>query len=1195
MRIEELPDYPVLQQLGRALWKVGKARGAAVLVGAGFSRNADRIHSNTPLPPLWTDFARAMQARIYPNDGTAKNPLRLAEEYKALLGEPALEGLIREMMRDEEWLPGELHKKLVQLPWTDVLTTNWDTLIERAAFESLGQSYETVRCIADIANTRAPRVVKLHGSLPSNRPFIFSEEDYRTYPRLFAPFVNLVQQVLLENELCLLGFSGDDPNFLEWSGWVRDQLGASARRIHLIGALGLHPAQRRLLESRYISAIDFSPLILAEEKDKHLTAATLFLDYLRESKPRAKWDWPEPRKYALASADPQNTPEQALKVTRDTLTLWRAERVSYPGWLICPLHIRDTMKTETIQPLYHAKSCFAQLHPHERGQFIFELAWRFATLLIPLPNWFTELFQSTLLDDTCWRDCESRHVVALTLLRTAREERDQPAFSKWLAYCQTHMPHDPSLASDVLYERCLWARNELNFAELRELIIGLEAADPVWHFRRAALLCDLGDINGARDAANVGLRRAREHFYRDRDSVGVVSRLAWAQFLLRGLRSWLSKTQDELPEESEVLRLRFFETKSDPWETLQALDLKIEEDVRRVAEGNRTKEPQFEPGTYQDHSSVYFGTWWPQEAIYEIERIIEIAGVPARAEHTIIMEPRMRRAEALSEYRYTDDSDYLRALRVSQSTDETLIERVFGRIPVATIGEERCAMLRSVLARALDYALEQLTIRRSFVGEFWSRRAAMYMEILSRLSVRLDSGDALSLFRKGLAYTADPRCKTLELFSSLGHLLERSFLAISPPLRRTLVSEIINFPLPDEAGIPSTAARDWPEPSKWLRESVTSRPAPDTQFAARVSSLIEKTTSADTENRSRAVLRLATLFTAGTLSPEEAVRFGTALWSRRASENGLPADTTLYSHMFLVLPSPDREMALSLFLKRSHEPSSADYLISLGGAGWKQRDGSRGIVLTKEDALLNLGRVLHWQPQQVPPLDLNRVRAENERCRKAIGAALANAILPVLTAVELTSDLVDKCFGLLENGPVPSVAQALPELVRIDSSLQERAVSGILQTMVSRENDDAWAGFNAIYRWVGMHKEGSLPELPRRVVDAVISIIEARRMPGLLHALNIALCLIDSSALTQQDCERVAAVLRLIFLETDYRKQNPDDPETGALTLVRAEAVKMADALRRYGTYDARLSELLVDAERDPMPEVRFAVIGGVE
>lgn len=196
MLIEELDDFPSLQQLARALWKTGESRGAAILVGAGFSRNAERIEETTPEPPLWTDLAAEMAKRIYPNGGAPNDQLRLAEEYKAVLSESALESLIKELIRDEELLPGQLHRKLVGLPWTDILTTNWDTLIERAALENLGQTYETVCCIGDISTTRAPRVVKLHGSFPSNRPFIVSQEDYRTYPKIFAPFVNLVQQVL---------------------------------------------------------------------------------------------------------------------------------------------------------------------------------------------------------------------------------------------------------------------------------------------------------------------------------------------------------------------------------------------------------------------------------------------------------------------------------------------------------------------------------------------------------------------------------------------------------------------------------------------------------------------------------------------------------------------------------------------------------------------------------------------------------------------------------------------------------------------------------------------------------------------------------------------------------------------------------------------------------------------------------------
>ena len=75
------------------------------------------------------------------------------------MGRAALDALIFELVRDKEWLPGELHKALVGLPWTDFLTTIWDTLIERAGYYA-DQSYESVRAVTDIPRTRSPRIVK---------------------------------------------------------------------------------------------------------------------------------------------------------------------------------------------------------------------------------------------------------------------------------------------------------------------------------------------------------------------------------------------------------------------------------------------------------------------------------------------------------------------------------------------------------------------------------------------------------------------------------------------------------------------------------------------------------------------------------------------------------------------------------------------------------------------------------------------------------------------------------------------------------------------------------------------------------------------------------------------------------------------------------------------------------------------------
>src|SRR3546814_13847444 len=78
--IEDLPDYPALQAIQDALWHVSDVRGAAVMVGSGFSTNAELATPVSKAPPLWSQMAAAMERQLGPGSSGAQNPLRLAEE-----------------------------------------------------------------------------------------------------------------------------------------------------------------------------------------------------------------------------------------------------------------------------------------------------------------------------------------------------------------------------------------------------------------------------------------------------------------------------------------------------------------------------------------------------------------------------------------------------------------------------------------------------------------------------------------------------------------------------------------------------------------------------------------------------------------------------------------------------------------------------------------------------------------------------------------------------------------------------------------------------------------------------------------------------------------------------------------------------------------------------------------------------------
>ena len=278
--------------------------GASLMVGAGFSKNAKGIGSRKT-PPDWGELAEAMYDELYPMPSeedkikvwrnqriiktSGKNTLHLAEEYIAFFDRNKMNSLIERNIADELFIPGELHKRLLRLNWTDIFTTNYDTLLERTRNDIFpDRDYKIVLSQENLPGSGGgiPRIIKLHGSIPGVRPYIIGEEDFRSYPRKSAAFVNTVQQALIETTLCMVGFSGDDPNFLSWHGWLHDNLGDNCPQLYLIGLFNeMSDSEKDIFRERKIALVDLADLITGSEKDKYAEAYNQFLKLIEaESK-----------------------------------------------------------------------------------------------------------------------------------------------------------------------------------------------------------------------------------------------------------------------------------------------------------------------------------------------------------------------------------------------------------------------------------------------------------------------------------------------------------------------------------------------------------------------------------------------------------------------------------------------------------------------------------------------------------------------------------------------------------------------------------------------------------------------------------------------------------------------------------------------------------------------------------------------
>lgn len=1206
--IENLPDFPALQQIQSALWGTADTRGAAVLVGAGFSRNAVLPAPNSPKPPLWSDYHRVMKERLYTGPSVKRapsDPLRLAEEYKSVLGPAALDSLIYDLVRDGEWQPGPLHEKLVSFPWTDILTTNWDTLLERAAETNDQQTYEIVRTIADIPRTQSPRIVKLHGSMPSNRPFIFTEEDYRTFPRKFAPFVNLVQQVLMENELCLIGFSGDDPNFLQWSGWIRDQLGDSARRIYLIGVLNLPLAHRKYLEARRVIPVDLAPLVdnVDEHDEKHAAASVLFLDFLMSSKPRPPSEWPseesviaEQRDSAIFYGGPTQT--DFVAVISRLLANWRKERETYPGWLVCPSSKRTQLTLGTHAQIEFAlRKSIERLRAAERANALYEIAFRLDLAFAPLSPWLREQLSKTVEDTASTLDRRQRCELASILIRIAREERDRPSFDRWTLFLQNNGGSDKDVLATAAYEACLWARDDLDYDSLAALAPTIEGSDPAWKIRRAALHYDFGDSEAARRLAIGSLREARGRYIRDRKSIWNISRLGWALFLARvGEKGDLSPSLRDVQPliTSTEWPAYFAANKCSPWDELYELDRKVSEAFRTRLESSQTETPRFDAGSYT--KSIRFSNSLGS-AYYDVPRLADTVGLPAEAGSWNVMRSRLSRAIELSVN--FDEGDLLRVIRVLKSPSDALIEKAFGRIQVARMSLKTVESLIRKLRRAINFGRMRFVMpsdaQSRFPHNFWVDRVQVFVEVMSRLVVRFSGEQAVAAFREAASFAKAPEWIYWPLFEPLGNLLERSFTAVSPKDRQALLLEIINLPLPDERGIGQSNASGplagWPELFLRIDTKAPPRVSDDLTFTSRVSVLISKINKGDPFTRERAAIRLLFLHKINALTPQESISFGQAIWSQGESEVGLPVGISLRAHAAFDFPGGNvaniaRRFESGVVDKALSGTIDAEFLAAVAGATRLRSDGTRWFTLSTDQALRLFDSIVRWRPRTV---EINLDGSTSEM-RRLAGAAIVGAVLPFVSAEQFGKERIDTLIGCIQSGILPSLVIALPEIVKLDNTQEKAGLDLILKTSFHREADVAVHGLSAIQRWRYLSLSGGLSKVPRQLREAVLTLVVSAREPGLLAALHLAAKFVADGDCNEDELRELANALDRIWAETAYSAWDTENRRTITVTLVRARCVRLAEQLRRAGVTHPAIGSWLDEARVDPVPEVRYAL-----
>lgn len=1197
----QIPNNIVVQlnEIAERLW----SGHASIMVGAGFSKNAVRNSSNSKSFLSWNELADEFHKKIYdqkPSNGqNYLNPMKLAEEVCAAFGRPALEKLMQSVLPDLDYSPSDIHRSLLDLPWNDVFTTNYDTLLERT---KVSQRYDVVLSKGDLVFSQRPRIIKLHGSFPSNRPFIITEEDYRRYPNENAAFVNTVQQSLIENTLCLIGFSGDDPNFLSWIGWIRDNLGNSnSPRIYLIGVLNLSPSQLKVLEQRNIAIIDLSTCVQGET-NTHGSALQTFISFLKSKKSEEnRLDWPQND----VSLSPLNTSSQEDYLRQLNLISleWKRVRNEYPGWVVCPSDARSTIWHNTSRWLHgmHLKitttACIDLAFWHE-------LAWRLEKVLCPLFDNIADAIERSIarynpFPDVFVSNSEfSRHLnseiknwneisdswiyLNFSLLRYYREEG---LAEKWETLNSKFKLIQSKLAAhqrDKLnYEQCLFYLSRQEIQNFRIALQNWKPADaaPYSQAKKAGLLAENGDINEAKSLLENALQIVRSQL----NLVPITtdySHLSQEAYILQLLNfinnsSWEKNESQGLVENVGSRLTKLKQYKCDPWGELQLFNAKL------TGVGKGKKDIELVHGFDIGHTSKThrFGSDRDALEAFAFLRYIDDIGFPYRIQNMSFGTESARGAIA----RISKISLNWAISTLLRSGDSKSVESLFDRSFLFDGAESSIESLVVNLLKLMMDVDEDIARDDSFRNQSLGiHYAKIVPEILSRLCTRcsLESlKKILSFLQK--VYSSPHK----ENYSNIDHLAQRLVSSWPPEQMGYLILKCLSeFPI---IGDPSEfVRREFPEILGYFEPVDSETKSIQIVLSESVTeNFLSQFENSNNNGRQPFFDRLHSIYKFNLMNEEQKIRFGSAIWKIKDA-TGFPAGLdSVYRWYFFKLPHVENIDIASrihnFFSEMNFSTMNGNKKISAGLAQnrsfYEIINGSHileEINWTSQNAVSLFQKIIQlWDSDKHTVAKAKGSSSdlrfeENTKYFHAMARVVELAVVPFLTDEEFSEIKADLCRLIAEMNldEVPTS--------ELEAALFERNPFDLRSILLTIERDvlsdirlKATRGVIAATKILKSEKCATIEFADYdKLVTLLVEAIKWRKPNSLIPALaNFQLIVIDSDQRWRMHLPQLLLGLQMILDETKLNYEGGPIPLADRL-FARKEAARLSFELNRIFT-----------------------------
>lgn len=197
-----------------------------LFVGAGVSANSNL--------PNWGELINSFSVELKTagNDIEQEDYLKVAQYYYNIFGKNRYLAKIDEIFSNESKArPNELHEYIAKINPSHIITTNFDTLLEKQFSKSISK-YNVISKDIDIPYAQSEKyLIKMHGDLKTKN-IVLKEDDYLDYQMNFPMISTLIQSLMLNHTVLFIGYSLKDSTFNSIFRLVQKNLSGDAKKAY---------------------------------------------------------------------------------------------------------------------------------------------------------------------------------------------------------------------------------------------------------------------------------------------------------------------------------------------------------------------------------------------------------------------------------------------------------------------------------------------------------------------------------------------------------------------------------------------------------------------------------------------------------------------------------------------------------------------------------------------------------------------------------------------------------------------------------------------------------------------------------------------------------------------------------------------------------------------------------------------------